>query len=107
MDKKALVAEVTPLPSGYTGSIKISNPKSLFVGDTAILSYDEDEKETIFGQAMTARYQRRTRGCGAMESGRSLLARCFGIMKTLRLGRLMSQSSTIMLGLMNSLRGIG
>ena len=32
------------------------NAKSHIQGDTAILSYDLDETETIFGQNMTARY---------------------------------------------------
>ena len=56
MDKTALVKDVTPLPAGYSGSIKIVNPKSNIQGDTAILSYDLNETETIFGQNMTARY---------------------------------------------------
>jgi hypothetical protein len=37
-------------------SIKIGKSQSHIEGDTAILSYDMDEKETIFGQDMTARY---------------------------------------------------
>jgi Domain of unknown function (DUF4440) len=56
MDKAALVKDVTPLPSGYSGSIALVNPRSHIIGDTAILSYDLNEKETIFGQNMTARY---------------------------------------------------
>ena len=56
MDKAALVKDVTPLPAGYSGSIKIVNPKSNIQGDTAILSYDLNETETIFGQDLTARY---------------------------------------------------
>jgi hypothetical protein len=56
MDKAALVKDVTPLPAGYSGSIKIVNPKSNIQGDTAILSYDLNETETIFGQNLTARY---------------------------------------------------
>ena len=56
MDKAALVKDVTPLPPGYSGSIKIVNPKSNIQGDTAILSYDLNETETIFGQDLTARY---------------------------------------------------
>jgi hypothetical protein len=56
MDKAALVKDVTPLPKGYSGDIKLVNPKSHIQGDTAILSYDLDETETIFGQNMTARY---------------------------------------------------
>jgi hypothetical protein len=56
MDKTALVEDVAPLPPGYSGSIKVVNPKSNIQGDTAVLSYDRNETETIFGQNMTARY---------------------------------------------------
>lgn len=56
MDKSALVNDVTPLPTGYAGGIKIAGVRSNIQGDTAILSYDLDETETIFGQNMTARY---------------------------------------------------
>jgi hypothetical protein len=56
MDKPALVKDVSPLPKGYSGSITVVNPKSHIQGDTAILSYDLNETETIFGQNMTARY---------------------------------------------------
>ena len=56
MDKAALVADVSPMPKGYTGAIKIVRPQSLFTGDCAILSYDLDEIETIFGQELHARY---------------------------------------------------
>jgi Domain of unknown function (DUF3471)/Domain of unknown function (DUF4440) len=50
------VKDVAPLPKGYSGSIKVAKAKSRILGDTAILSYDLDETETIFGQKMTARY---------------------------------------------------
>ena len=56
MDKTALVKDVQPLPKGYSGTIKLVRPKSHIEGDVAILSYDLDETETIFGQQMTARY---------------------------------------------------
>jgi uncharacterized protein DUF4440/uncharacterized protein DUF3471 len=56
MDKAALVTDVTPLPAGYSGSIKVVNPRSNIRGDTAVLSYGLNETETIFGQNMTARY---------------------------------------------------
>lgn len=56
MDKSALVKDVSPLPKGYAGSITVVNPKSHIQGDTAILSYDLNETETIFGQNVTARY---------------------------------------------------
>ena len=54
MDKAALVKDITPLPKGYAGSINLARAKSHIEGDTAILSYDLDETETIFGQNMTA-----------------------------------------------------
>src|SRR5438105_1681687 len=55
-DKSKLVADITPLPVGYSGTIKIENAQSRIVGSTAILSYDADETETIFGQNLKARY---------------------------------------------------
>lgn len=56
MDKEALVKDVTPLPKGYSGTIKIVNPQSRIGGDFAVLAYDLDETETIFGQELHARY---------------------------------------------------
>ncbi len=56
MDKAKLVADITPMPAGYSGSIKIDNVQSRILGDTAVLSYDANETETIFGQNLTARY---------------------------------------------------
>jgi hypothetical protein len=56
LNKTQLVADIAPLPKGYSGTIKIAKPQSIIHGDTAILSYDLDETETIFGQKLTARY---------------------------------------------------
>ena len=56
MDKETLVADITPLPKGYSGSIKLVKPQSRIVGQTAILAYDLDETEIIYGQKETARY---------------------------------------------------
>lgn len=55
-DKSKLVADITPLPKGYSGAIKIENVISRITGDAAILSYDANETETIFGQNLRARY---------------------------------------------------
>ncbi len=55
-DKPSLVNDVSPLPTGYSGAIRIVNPKSHIEGSVAILSYDMDESETIFGQQLQARY---------------------------------------------------
>jgi hypothetical protein len=56
MDKAALVADITPLPAGYSGSIRIGKVQSRSKRNIAVLSYDMDEKETVFGQELTARY---------------------------------------------------
>jgi hypothetical protein len=56
MDKTALVADITPMPAGYSGTIKVVNAKSRIYADIAVLSYDLNETETIFGQNLTARY---------------------------------------------------
>ena len=56
MDKTALVADITGLPKGYSGTIRVINPQSRMLGSTAILTYDMDETEVIFGQSMKARY---------------------------------------------------
>jgi len=55
-DKSKLIADITPLPKGYSGTIKIENAQSRISGNTAVLSYDADETETIFGQNLNARY---------------------------------------------------
>jgi hypothetical protein len=56
MDKAKLVADITPMPAGYSGAIKIENVQSRINGDTAVLSYDASETETMFGQNLSARY---------------------------------------------------
>ena len=55
-DKAGLLADLAPMPKGYSGAIKLVGPKSLLTQDCAILSYDIDETETIFGQELHARY---------------------------------------------------
>jgi hypothetical protein len=56
LDKVALVADISPLPNGYSGKITIGKASSRIIGDTAVVSYDVDETETIFGQNLSARY---------------------------------------------------
>src|SRR6266516_2490514 len=56
LDKPKLIADITPMPAGYSGAMKIENARSRIVSHTAILSYDTDETETIFGQNLKARY---------------------------------------------------
>src|SRR6478672_4563763 len=56
MDKGKLVADITPLPAGYSGAIKIEQVQSRIYDNVAILSYEANETETIFGQNLRARY---------------------------------------------------
>ena len=56
LDKTRLIADITPMPAGYSGAIKIDNVQSRIIGDTGVLSYDANETETIFDQNLTARY---------------------------------------------------
>jgi hypothetical protein len=56
MDKTALVADVEPLPAGYSGTIKVVQPHTTFAPGVAVLAYVCDETETIFGQELHARY---------------------------------------------------
>src|SRR5437667_725158 len=56
LDKPKLIADINPMPGGYSGAIKIENAQSRIIGNTAILSYDADETETIFGQNLKAHY---------------------------------------------------
>lgn len=56
MDKAALLKDVSPLPNGYSGIIKVVNAKSNILRDTAVLTYDLDETEVVFGQVLKARY---------------------------------------------------
>ena len=56
MSKEMLVGDITPLPAGYSGSIKLGKVQSHIEGNVAILSYDLDETEIAYGQEMKARY---------------------------------------------------
>jgi hypothetical protein len=56
MDKSALVKDISPFPKGYSGTIKIQHPQFRISDSVAIVSYDLDESETVFGQRLNARY---------------------------------------------------
>jgi hypothetical protein len=44
------------MPEGYTLALEVVNPKARISPGVAILSYDCNEQESVFGQALTARY---------------------------------------------------
>src|SRR5437762_13609035 len=56
MEKAKLIADITPLPAGYSGAITLEHVQSRIYDNVAILSYDANETETIFGQNLSARY---------------------------------------------------
>lgn len=56
MDKKALIADITPLPAGFSGTIKVEDPQSRIEGNVAIFGYVMNEVETVYGHEMHARY---------------------------------------------------
>ena len=56
MGKPALIADITPLPPGFSGTIKVVEPQSRIEGDVAIFGYVMDETETVYGHEMHARY---------------------------------------------------
>ena len=56
MDKPKLVADITGLPKGYSGIIRVVEPQARILGNTAVFSYAMDETEVIYGQVEKARY---------------------------------------------------
>jgi hypothetical protein len=56
MDKAAMLATLKPLPNGYSGKIKVAHVVSRILPEVAILSYDLNETEVVFGQKLYARY---------------------------------------------------
>lgn len=54
--KTTLLATIDPLPAGYSGTIRVTHPQTIFAPNVAIFSYDMEEVETVFGNRMTARY---------------------------------------------------
>ena len=56
MDKAVLLESIRPLPSGYSGSIRIERPKVRFAPSVAVLAFDAIETETVFGEVLHARY---------------------------------------------------
>ena len=55
MNKKALLDNLQPMPAGYSGVIKVVHPHATFAPGVAVLAYECDETETIFGQELHAR----------------------------------------------------
>lgn len=56
LTKKELVDSLSPLPKGYSGSIRMANVQSRINGDSAVLSYRALEEEYVFGQKLSPVY---------------------------------------------------
>lgn len=56
LTKKDLVDSLSPLPKGYSGTIKVTNVRSRILGEAAVLSWEALEEEVIFGQKLSPVY---------------------------------------------------
>ena len=56
LTKKDLVDGLSPLPKGYSGTIRMANVQSRINGDAAVLSYRALEEEYVFGQKLAPIY---------------------------------------------------
>jgi len=56
LTKKDLVDGMSPLPKGYSGTIKVSNVRSRINGDAAVLSWEALEEEFVLGQRLAPVY---------------------------------------------------
>lgn len=54
--KKEAVDAIHPMPQGFSGSIEIRDPQLHSVGDTAVLSGEMYERESVFDQRLVVRY---------------------------------------------------
>jgi len=54
--KEELVKSIRPMPSGFDGSIQIRDPQMRVHGDTAVLTGEMYEQESVFEQKLIVRY---------------------------------------------------
>jgi hypothetical protein len=67
LSKNKFLSELRALPQGYEGRIQLVRPQLLQREHVAILSYDLDEQETVYGQQIRQRYH--TTDTWAVENG--------------------------------------
>jgi Domain of unknown function (DUF4440) len=56
-DKRAAVAGIRPLPSGVSGTLRVTGFRAVAHGDTAVTTYVADEEETFHGTKLHSRYR--------------------------------------------------
>jgi hypothetical protein len=54
--KQAFLAQMHPLPAGFSGNIKVRDLSVLRFGDAAVVHYRLDEHESVFGQHLHTLY---------------------------------------------------
>ncbi len=54
--KKSFLESFQPLPKGFTGNIKIVQPKVIFHDNIAVIAYVADENEWVYGQHLHTTY---------------------------------------------------
>jgi len=57
MTKEKLIADLNPLPAFFKGTIKIIEPKCKVYGNTAVLTFIDDEYEELYGQHIHTQYR--------------------------------------------------
>lgn len=56
LTKAQLLEELRPLPEGYIGKLRMTNPQVREYGDTAVITYDAMEDLEIYGQKIKTRF---------------------------------------------------
>lgn len=56
LDRATFLEQLTPLPAGVSGTLKISNYQAHVDGDLATVIHLDDEQETFHGQTLLAQY---------------------------------------------------
>lgn len=56
LDKAAIIKELSPLPPGYIGSIRVKDPRVAAFGNTYVLSFVADEHLSLYGQHIHTGY---------------------------------------------------
>jgi Domain of unknown function (DUF4440)/Domain of unknown function (DUF3471) len=55
--KQETIASLHPFPAGITGSMEMRDPHAWIHGDSAVLSVEQYERESYFGQTFVVRYR--------------------------------------------------
>jgi hypothetical protein len=56
LDRAAFLDQLTPLPTGASGTLRIANYQARIMGDLATVIHLDDEQETFHGQKLLAQY---------------------------------------------------